>query len=659
MQRIDLANFKLRGVTLREDGAYFFPDSYAMLCADFAPGTFLGHPISRDQYLVMDVQNVTDSSCTVSWRYRESEDNTGACALRMSILAGLTTRLALPFSVVQGANLYLPRTPGRLKCVFEGHPIRPEGICRFALNTAGKPGGIALKIHGIYISDTEPDYPMEGKILLDELGQKALTDWQGKTRDLAELCERLRAEAADTTERPLPHRSAYGGWTKKRFEPTGFFAVHHDGRRWWLADPDGYAFFSTGFDCTSMKSNPLLRGIEEICAALPDKTDDCWEYDPWYSRETPTSLNFARYNVKRVFGEHYHDVWSAMMRRRMINWGMNTTACWSDPEYIKKSNLPYVICGGKYPGTEKCIFRDFPDVFSPEFAKSAKEWAKFLLPYAQDKNLIGYFMANEPRWAFVSDLNIAAVMLQSNESFYSKDYAVEALTQKYRTVDALNAAWGTRLESFDALAHGINTRNCQGTMEQDLLDISAEMTREFMRIPALAAREIAPNHLNLGIRYAWFSSKLLANGCEYVDVVSFNCYDMDPTPCIEHFAAELNKPCIIGEFHFGALDRGLDAPGLRAVENQLARGVAYRYYVEHAAAHPSCIGVHYFQLYDQPFLGRYDGENYQIGALDVCSRPYPEFIDGIVKTNAEIYEVADRQITPTEQQATEISSLMR
>lgn len=35
---------------------------------------------------------------------------------------------------------------------------------------------------------------------------------------------------------------AYGGWREMRFDATGFFRTHHDGCRWWLVDPDGFAF---------------------------------------------------------------------------------------------------------------------------------------------------------------------------------------------------------------------------------------------------------------------------------------------------------------------------------------------------------------------------------------------------------------------------------
>ena len=70
-----------------------------------------------------------------------------------------------------------------------------------------------------------------------------------------------------------------------------------------------------------------------------------------------------------------------------------------------------------------------------------------------------------------------------------------------------------------------------------------------------------------------------------------------------------------------------------------------------------CLGAHYFILYDQPYLGRFDGENYQIGVLDVCSQPYTEFLDGIIRTHGELYEVADGTMAPTEEIAKEIPAI--
>jgi len=47
--------------------------------------------------------------------------------------------------------------------------------------------------------------------------------------------------------------------------------------------------------------------------------------------------------------------------------------------------------------------------------------------------------------------------------------------------------------------------------------------------------------------------------------------------------AALNRPVLVGEWYFGALDVGLPATGIGAVRDQAARGKAFRIYTEDAA----------------------------------------------------------------------------
>jgi hypothetical protein len=55
---------------------------------------------------------------------------------------------------------------------------------------------------------------------------------------------------------------------------------------------------------------------------------------------------------------------------------------------------------------------------------------------------------------------------------------------------------------------------------------------------------------------------------------------------------------------------------------------------------PWCVGVHYFTMYDQSALGRFDGECYNIGFLAVCNRPYPELCAAARASHERIYDVA-------------------
>jgi hypothetical protein len=72
------------------------------------------------------------------------------------------------------------------------------------------------------------------------------------------------------------------------------------------------------------------------------------------------------------------------------------------------------------------------------------------------------------------------------------------------------------------------------------------------------------------------------------------------------------------------------------------------------AKHPYGVGCHYFQCYDQFALGRFDGENYNIGLFDICSQPYREMMDAIHTCSEGIYHVASGLKEPAEQKPVSI-----
>ena len=101
----------------------------------------------------------------------------------------------------------------------------------------------------------------------------------------------------------------------------------------------------------------------------------------------------------------------------------------------------------------------------------------------------------------------------------------------------------------------------------------------------------------------------------------------------------VDLPIVIGEFHFGALDRGMIHTGLRGVASQTQRAYAYEHYVTQALKHPHIVGTHWFQLREQNITGRGDGENYQIGFVDICDTPYQEIIDAARRVDKTMYHL--------------------
>jgi hypothetical protein len=64
---------------------------------------------------------------------------------------------------------------------------------------------------------------------------------------------------------------------------------------------------------------------------------------------------------------------------------------------------------------------------------------------------------------------------------------------------------------------------------------------------------------------------------------------------------------------------------------------------------PEMIGTHWFQWVDQPATGRFDGENYNIGLVDVTDRPYPDLVAALKETHRRVLRVHLGEIPPASQ----------
>ncbi len=164
-------------------------------------------------------------------------------------------------------------------------------------------------------------------------------------------------------------------------------------------------------------------------------------------------------------------------------------------------------------------------------------------------------------------------------------------------------------------------------------------------------RKALPNLLYLGCRFDfhYFPAEgpkvPVRMAAKYCDVVSFNRYRYTADELRLPEGAE-DKPIIIGEFHFGALDRSPLHTGLGSVSSQAQRGEAYRMYLRTALRNPAIVGAHWFQYADHPITGRFDGENYQCGFVDTCDTPYAETIAASREVGETLYQLRNNSALP-------------
>ena len=597
---------KSRGVTIQEKNCIF----------DVAGGGLYwqNHAASHlfdEGYLTFWAQNCEMHTIVIYLCFWEGEQQEPDLRITMGLFPGLDTPVSFDLSLLRGGTLFLNRRPPLLKAVVKGRGVEPSRVIKFGVYLPEGDAPRSLQLWDFMISACPLERPKAVKKLVDEFGQYACQNWKGKVHEKRALCDALQQEWMASGKRRLSLQDG-----------PAFFRVEKQQDRYVLLDTYGMPFFSSGIDCVKPGEASFVSGFQEYYAVLPDTLS----HVPLKNGGTGVCASFQEANLRLAFGDDWYDRWRDLTCSRMTDWGFNTIGAWSEEALTQESGFAYVRVLQNFPDTKHHIYRDFPDVFSTEYRMNAQKYAMQMVAYAEDKRLIGYFLRNEPHFAFVDGLNLGLELLNCPEDLISKQEMVNWFARRYASITQMNNQLGTNYADFQEIL----STSCEGVerLLPELEAFGAELVREYVRVPSEALRAVDSNHLNLGMRYAYISSPVLYAGSEYLDVFSINCYNFDCVADVEKIYQNTGKPVMIGEYHFGALDRGLPSTGIKGVANQTERGVAVRRYIEMAAACPYCVGVHYFQWNDQGILGRPDGENYQIGINDICFQPYFELTDG-------------------------------
>lgn len=497
---------------------------------------------------------------------------------------------------------------------------------------------------------------------VDRFGQYTDAEWPGKLHSEAEFAERLRTEEADLDAHPPPDdRDSYGGWRAgPLLEATGRFRTQkHDGK-WWFVDPEGRLFWSSGVTCVRFNVATVVAGRESCFAWLPEEGDPLAAF--YQGKGRGRMYDFFRANARRKYGDdcdaRFHDT----AGRRLRSWGLNTIANWSSPESWRLRRVPYTIpvhlpripmlvaSSHMKAGLEKKKW--FPDPFAPKFREVLEQKLLELAEFKDDPWLLGVFIHNELPWSLGNPwrgnrgTGIGAISLRTDGILAVKRALVEHLEATYATVADLNRAWGTDLSTWDACLAPLDlTDEQQQKAQTDLATLDQLIARQYFRVCREAMDAHMPGVLYLGCRFSgMYSADIVRVAAEYCDVVSFNIYDELPTGrTADELATEMDFPVVIGEFHFGALDRGMFDPGLRRARDQAERAEKYVAYLRAAVTAPWCVGAHWFQYLDQALTGRRDGENYNIGFVDATDDPYPEMRAAAREFHRELYRIRAAQ----------------
>lgn len=378
------------------------------------------------------------------------------------------------------------------------------------------------------------------------------------------------------------------------------YKVVEVGGRAWFADGDGNRFRSLGVCCVN-------RG-------LPEKDWD--EANPGYS-------------AARLFPSD--SAWGKDTIGRLRRWGFNTVGAWSDHALLRGSlhQTPVLHLGAS--GIP------WKDMWDPAVVADTYRIAREGIAYHRDDpRVIGYFSDNELGWWYGALFEWA---WKAGPEHGTRDRLIALLRDTYPD------GWAALLKDFDPEGAG----DLDGLARHGRLFLrpggnGMAYVRKVMRMLAAryyalcrdAIREADPAALFLGDRFiSNFYPEVAEEAGKVADVVSTNLNanwsDGGFAPFyLDELHRRAGKPLMVTEFYMCAMENRSgnmnDASGFPTVARQTERVEGLRRQLTAMSERPYLIGAHWFQYYDEPMHGRGDGENYNMGLVDIYGKPYAPLV---------------------------------
>jgi len=435
----------------------------------------------------------------------------------------------------------------------------------------------------------------------------------------------------------------FGGWTQKRFEPTGFFRVEKDSERWWIVTPEGNAFLSFG-----------------VNHLHPDLWQQDYNTDTWKSK----------LGVDDLFGDKFAPALSRWFVDTCRTYGINTVGVHNDlvVANLRGPSIPYVqtieFVVIPHYGND-VVDEDFLDVFSEEFLAHCDGMAKEIAaPKKDDPFLLGYAMTDCPllteedcrmRTDTIGGaprqgrIGWARRLRNLPSTSPGKQAYVETVRELYRDqISEFNSTYVTAYESFDDL---LASENWRPSTELSNVNESRDNTEFLKRVVARyyqvardSIRRYDPNHMFIGDKLNANTDSLdtvLPVTAEYTDIVfvqMYGRYDFQ-TAGFDRWSKQVDKPLINGDSSFTMITDNMPRP-YGPVADNLAQRAEWADELFEIFARPEFVGWHYCGLIDTPNMIVHKKLRQHSGFLDGHGTPYEELANVIKHRSRQIYDIA-------------------
>jgi hypothetical protein len=379
------------------------------------------------------------------------------------------------------------------------------------------------------------------------------------------------------------------------------FSIQQRGESAWLVKPNGEKFFSLG-----------------VCVVNPGAS----------------SSNFNSTNPGYAAFQHYPDSnrWAKATLDRLKNWHFTTIGGWSDCAALKSIRDADVAFTPMLAVGMTCG-APWLDMWDTNIIARMHQVARDqILPLRDDPRLLGYYSDNEMGWW---NATLFKLTLEQSPASGQRQLLLALLRETY------NRDWKALLKdfevegaaSFEELDHGGKLFLRPGSEGvRTYRNFLATMAERYYGLVREIIRSYDSRGLILGDRYQSFYYPEVARACgRQVDAVSGNLNaawsdGTFPRYYLSTLRALSGRPVIVSEFYMTAQQNRSgnrnDAGIFPRVRTQSERADGFRTTLAELLRTPYVIGADWFQYYDEPTHGRFDGENYNFGLVDIYDRPY-------------------------------------
>jgi hypothetical protein len=341
----------------------------------------------------------------------------------------------------------------------------------------------------------------------------------------------------------------------------------------------------------------------------------------------PTNPGYAAF-------QHYQNsnAWAETTLKRLKSWKFTTVGGWSDYAALRQCSgadvafIP-VLAMGMTAGAP------WKDMWDTNVIARMHEIARDqILPLRDDPRLLGYYSDNEMGWW---NAVLFKMTLEQPPASGQRQRLLRLLREIYHN------NWAELLKDFEN--EGVASFEELDQRGMLYLRPGGNGIRAYRRFLGLMAeryyslvREIIhtydPRGLVLGDRYQSFYYPQVARASgAYLDASSSNLNaawndGTFPRYYLDTLHALTGRPIIVSEFYLSAQENSTGnknkMSNFPTVITQKERAAGFRNTLQALARLPYVIGADWFQYYDEPPQGRFDGEDFNFGLVDIHDQPY-------------------------------------